>query len=176
MIDFVLKRSVKFHFCFAFVLRIAFILYGIYHDTHVENSENFICHNSSICTDKNIKALPKYTDIDYQVFSDGAKYMYQGRSPYLRETYRYTPFLAFIMQPNIFFNVSFGKFVFIVFDIICGFLIIKINESKSKNSEHNNEKAIIKNRIIPICFWFYNPITIAIGNKIYFGYYFFMYE
>ena len=169
MIDYLLNRSVKFHFCFAFILRVAFILYGIYHDHHVENLQNF-CHNRTKCSNQNSKNLPKYTDIDYQVFTDGANYIYHGKSPYLRETYRYTPFLAFIMQPNVFLNNSFGKFVFILFDVFCGILILKINEENSifeLNSKKNDEKKSktgIKNTVIPICFWFYNPITIAIGK------------
>jgi hypothetical protein len=171
MIDLFLNRSVKFHFYFAFILRVVFIFYGIYHDYQVEKSES-VRHNQTICVDQSVKALPKYTDIDYQVFTDGAKYIYQGQSPYNRDTYRYTPFLAFIMQPNVFLNISFGKFIFIVFDVLCGFLIIKINDKKSitelnsenlkKNQKHTSR--VIKNRIIPICFWFYNPITIAIGK------------
>ena len=78
-----------------------------------------------------------YTDIDYKVFSDGAKYVTQGGSPFERHTYRYTPLLAILMTPNIFFFYNFGKIFFVILDIISGFLIeklIKDKEQKTKNT------------------------------------------
>jgi len=60
------------------------------------------------------------------------------------------------MQPNISIHESFGKFIFILFDLICGYLILKIN-LKQTDKINFYEPAII--------FWFYNPITIAISSR-----------
>ena len=50
----------------------------------------------------------KYTDVDYNVFTDAAMLMWDGQSPYDRDTYRYPPLLAFLLIPNMIF-ASFGK-------------------------------------------------------------------
>lgn len=42
----------------------------------------------------------KYTDTDYDVFSDAATQVYNGNSPYARHTYRYTPIAAYICLVN----------------------------------------------------------------------------
>ncbi|KAF8077581.1 glycosyltransferase family 50 protein [Lyophyllum atratum] len=111
-------------------IRVALILYSEWHDRH---------------------SVVKYTDIDYRVFSDAARFLlrpgpgdinhaqgplnrllaaYNGQldlgDPYTRETYRYTPLLALLLAPNVWLHPSFGKYVFAACDIINGILIYRL--------------------------------------------------
>lgn len=95
-------------FAAATILRAAMLLYGLWQDA-----------NSPL----------KYTDIDYLVFTDAARFTFASASasPYTRETYRYTPLLAWLLYPTTWpgtFWFSFGKVLFAAADIIAGYLII----------------------------------------------------
>lgn len=105
------------------VLRVVLILYSEWHDAH---------------------SIVKYTDIDYRVFSDAARFILypdlQGNvakgplaplfltvgDPYTRKTYRYTPLLAILLFPNEWLHPSFGKYLFAACDLINGALIYRI--------------------------------------------------
>lgn len=101
-----------------------------------------------------------YTDIDYYVFTDGAKHMLSLESPFNRETYRYTPLLSLLMIPNHLIHISYGKFFFIIVDILNGlcieillnlqnyFRIKKLEERQKKSSKpkfNPNNKTPIEN-------------------------------
>ncbi|PVU98878.1 hypothetical protein BB559_001204 [Furculomyces boomerangus] len=97
-----------------------------------------------------------YTDIDYYVFTDASRFLYNGYSPYDRSTYRYTPVLAMLLSPNIWAFSAFGKVLFSVCDVMVGYLIQKILEEKS-----------LSTNTIKIClsFWLLNPIVANIPTR-----------
>jgi phosphatidylinositol glycan class M len=66
----------------------------------------------------------RYTDIDYLVFSDAAALVFQGKSPYDRPTYRYTPFLAYLFVPNEWFGPLFGKLALVAIDLITAHVLL----------------------------------------------------
>ncbi|ODQ80563.1 glycosyltransferase family 50 protein [Babjeviella inositovora NRRL Y-12698] len=118
------------------LLRIGFFAFGLYQDATME---------------------VKYTDIDYLVFSDAAKYIHQGLSPYLRETYRYTPLLAWMLVPNVSLFRSWGKIIFILCDLVTGILILMVLKLYGNIPE--------RKRIILASIWLLNPVVITISTR-----------
>jgi GPI mannosyltransferase 1 subunit M len=71
----------------------------------------------------------KYTDIDYFVFTGAARYVARGLPPYYRETYRYTPLLAWLLLPTTWNGTawfSFGKVIFAIADVGAGWFLLRI--------------------------------------------------
>lgn len=85
----------------AIAVRVILIAYGTWQDSSVDVS---------------------YTDIDYMVYTDAARSICDGGSPYARSTYRYTPLLAWLLVPNCVFP-EYGKFLFSVYDIIAAMYV-----------------------------------------------------
>ena len=54
----------------------------------------------------------KFTDTDYDVFSDAAMHVANGNSPFARKTYRYTPLAAYICLVNPLVHPLACKFIF----------------------------------------------------------------
>lgn len=67
-----MTRLVPAVFAGALLVRLLLVLYGSLQDAYV---------------------AVKYTDVDYDVYTDAAREMAAGRSPFDRTTYRYTPVL-----------------------------------------------------------------------------------
>ena len=124
-------------FTCSLLLRLVLLCYGIYQDAH--------------------SAL-KYTDIDYYVFTDAARYLSRGRSPYDRSTYRYTPLLAWILLPTSWGGLWFhsGKALFAVSDIIVGWLIWNILKRQGLSSERALKYASV---------WLLNPMVANISTR-----------
>ncbi len=113
-----------------------------------------------------------YTDIDYHVFSDGAKHVAKLESPYERETYRYTPLLAALMIPNIKIWYPIGKFLLSTIDVGVGYLIELVLKYQHKDSkEEKTFNDIIKGKKdesyygYASLFYLYNPLTIVICTR-----------
>ncbi|XP_053974852.1 GPI mannosyltransferase 1 [Hylaeus volcanicus] len=127
--------SFKGHCLSAFLLRVALVIYSNYHDKTFN--------------------VP-YTDVDYKVFTDAARHMVEGQSPFERDTYRYTPLLALLLTPNIFLHQNFGKILFSFVDILIAILIKRILTFQNCSD---------KLKLICAMVWLYNPFTIIISTR-----------
>jgi len=116
------------------ILRIFLISYGSYHD---------------------INHAVKYTDVDYQVFTEAATYVFDGQSPYNSLTYRYTPLIAWLLLPNVFFTNVWGKIIFSCFDILTGYLIYHILSIDGLSYFPTLGAAL----------WLFNPVAITVSTR-----------
>ena len=62
----------------------------------------------------------RYTDVDYDVLKDGARYMAEGGSPFQRATYRYSPLVSYPLLLDVKTGLPVAKLVFCVFDVLLG--------------------------------------------------------
>ncbi|CAH1764121.1 1309_t:CDS:2 [Entrophospora sp. SA101] len=119
----------------AILIRVVMLIYGEWQDANMQ---------------------VKYTDIDYKVYSDAARFVAMGESPYKRATYRYTPLLAFLLLPNVYLHKSFGKLLFVSSDILVGVLIYRIVCLRGLDKQ----KATIYSSL-----WLLNPVVANISTR-----------
>jgi len=117
------------------LLRILLILYGCYHDA---------------------QHVVKYTDIDYQVFTEAATFVSEGGSPYQSLTYRYTPILALILLPNVHLHILWGKVLFSFFDLVTGYLLHVILRFDGWSTSTSTRAA---------CLWLFNPVAFTVSTR-----------
>ena len=155
--DWLKSISVSTHLTLGMLLRLLLIMYGQHQDETME---------------------VKYTDVDYKVFTDAARHVYEGGSPYERHTYRYStvqystaqystvqihymyrysPLLAWLMIPNIVWSPNLGKLIFVLCDILAGQLIYKILKSECLSSEWTCR--------LSACLWLYNPLVMNVSTR-----------
>ena len=133
----------------AIALRVVLLVYGLWQDA-----------NSPV----------KYTDIDYLVFTDAARFTAAGGSPYQRETYRYTPLLAWLLLPTAWTSTSpfwttvyfsFGKIVFAVADLVAGWLIERVLTMRDQTAGGLTPLSARKFAAI----WLLNPMVATISTR-----------
>ncbi|KAF2741546.1 hypothetical protein EJ04DRAFT_454105 [Polyplosphaeria fusca] len=131
-------RSSRAVFSAAVLLRAVLLVYGIFQDAF---------------------SPMKYTDIDYFVFTDAARFISQGQSPYARDTYRYTPLLAWFIYPTTWsgYWFSFGKVLFAIGDIVAGWMMFRILRSYQRMDQ---ERALKFSSI-----WLLNPMVATISTR-----------
>jgi len=127
--------KIQIHLALGFIIRIVFILYGEHHDQ--------------------FNAL-KYTDIDYHVFTDSAREVSKGGNPFDRHTYRYTPFIAWMMLPNVLMHFTAGKVIFSFLDCVTSRLIYEILLLDGQSN---------KTALKCCYFWLYNPMVIGVSTR-----------
>lgn len=138
-----MNLPLKYHLIAGLFIRVLLIAYGDYHDDFYD--------------------VP-YTDVDYKVFTDAARHVVHGDSPYKRHTYRYSPIVAYMLTPNIFFQKNFGKILFSIFDILVTVAVKKLVEHHlSRTWKDKNEAS----KVALYCsfFWIYNPMSIGISTR-----------
>jgi phosphatidylinositol glycan class M len=135
----------------ATLLRVILLLYGLYQDA-----------NTAI----------KYTDIDYLVFTDAARSVSRSQSPYTRETYRYTPLLAWILLPTAWPTGSqlgnaalfaSGKVLFAVADLAAGWLIERVLTT-GPGQIHGKRMDPARARMFA-AIWLLNPMVATISTR-----------
>ncbi|GLD95477.1 hypothetical protein PINS_up004122 [Pythium insidiosum] len=119
----------------ALAVRLALIAYGSFQDAY----------------------LPvKYTDVDYDVYTDAAREVADGNSPFDRTTYRYTPVLAYMLLPNVYVHEAFGKLLFVAADLLVGWLLVDLLRLRGLSSQAAVRYA---------CVWLFHPFSINISTR-----------
>lgn len=155
------------------LLRAVMLLYGLWQDA-----------NSPL----------KYTDIDYLVFTDAARFAFSPStnnsistssipSPYERETYRYTPLLSWLLYPttltssannnnnNSIINItafSTGKILFAAADLLAGYYLLLI--LRRPNTTTNKAGGTSTSMSLPracrfASIWLLNPMVATISTR-----------
>ncbi|XWW95216.1 hypothetical protein V2A60_003170 [Cordyceps javanica] len=122
----------------AAALRAALVVYGAWQDAH---------------------SAVKYTDIDYLVFTDAARLVAAGASPYARDTYRYTPLLAWLLAPTAAPHhrlFALGKVVFAAADLVAGWLALRLLRLRGLPPRRAGAFAAL---------WLWNPMVAAISTR-----------
>ena len=129
------QKRLWMHQLLGLLVRGALLLYGQHQDAH-----------SSL----------QYTDVDYHVITDAAGSVSRGGSPFDRATYRYTPFLSWLMLPNVLCHAVFGKVLFCLLDTVATHIIYCTVQRLGYDKVNAVKCSLL---------WLYNPIVIGISTR-----------
>ena len=106
----------------------------------------------------------KFTDTDYEVFTDAATHVFNGGSPFARHTYRYTPLAAYICLVNNILHPQAGKILFCICDILLGFIFWEIcDHQRNQLPQAIKEKTWSTKTFVSL--WIYNPMIVAMPTR-----------
>lgn len=125
-----------------------------------------------------------YTDVDYLVFTDASRYVGEdfgrnsfctvrtgtnvsptcflyrfitrGDSPYERDTYRYSPLVAWTLIPNVLVHPMIGKCIFAAGDLLAGWLIREVLLPHGYSEDAC---------LFSMSVWLFNPYTMTISTR-----------
>lgn len=119
----------------ALLVRLALLCFGVYQDQNLQL---------------------KYTDVDYHVFTDASRFIIQGRSPYDRSTFRYTPLLALVLAPGVLLSSVCGKLLFVGCDLLSALLLFQLLVLRGS----------ARSSAMLLCgLWLFNPLTVAVSTR-----------
>ena len=94
----------------------------------------------------------RYTDVDYDVLKDGARYMAEGGSPFQRATYRYSPLVSYPLLLDVTTGLPVAKLVFCLMDVLLG---DAMGQLASQRGASYNVRLL----------WLFNPISIVLCTR-----------
>lgn len=129
--------DITYHCGIGLLIRILLCVYGVIHDSY-------------------IRFRVPYTDKDYNVFTLAAREVVSQRTPYNYKEYRYSPFIAYLLTPNVLLHPVFGKVLASAFDVLLAYCIYK-----TVLLVYNHQKKALQCAQL----WLYNPLPIVICTR-----------